>query len=174
MLKSIFNSIFISVSLLMVASPGVVMGQARPDVETTAPWDDGLGAGPKIQPPAPGTYSKSKNHIKKNCRSSISILGLILKCLRVFDCFTSTSVCQAFLSGPTEVDWCIIKSLFEDALPVVGHLMCLLGQMARGWNAKHLPILLPTLIHVLNSDLIRPIIFVHMDQSLVLAFLIWV
>jgi hypothetical protein len=140
MLKSIFNSIFISVSLLMVASPGVVIGQARPDVETTAPWDDGGGG-----PPAPGTYSKSKIHMKKNFRSSVSILALIFKCLRVVDSFTSISVCQAFLSGPTEVDWCIIKSLFEDALPVVGHLMCLLGQMACGWNPNHLPILLPEL-----------------------------
>jgi hypothetical protein len=66
MFNSIFKSIFLSVSLLMVASPGVVIGQDRP-VRATAPVDDG----------PPGTDSKSQIHNQKSYRSSFRILALI-------------------------------------------------------------------------------------------------
>jgi hypothetical protein len=68
MLKSISKSVFLVVSLLMVASPGLVIGRrVRPELEPTPPWDDG----PAIPPPEPGTYSKSQIHKKKNFRSSV-------------------------------------------------------------------------------------------------------
>jgi hypothetical protein len=78
MFNSIYKSIFLSVSLLMVASPGVVIGQDRP-VRATAPVDDGPPvdeAGPSIPPP-PGTDSKSQIHIQKKYRSSVRIFALI-------------------------------------------------------------------------------------------------